>query len=208
METREIMLTLEQAKEMYNSGNDALKAVALQAFTEEELTLPAWQNIKTFADARKALGVERTFLNLVIEGLNGISYFNHLKAVLKLDIIHKALNGDWQPKMNEGDIHFPCVSYYPAGDKAKEAARCNGLTVRETFKTDGKKYQLVGGHSLTFCRGLGDFICGSGSANPVPGLLACKSEEIAQHMSRYFAKEIFEACYAQYVGTYTWVEDE
>ena len=37
METRNVTLTLDKAKEFYNSGNDALREVALQAFTENEL---------------------------------------------------------------------------------------------------------------------------------------------------------------------------
>ena len=35
MESRNIALTLEKAKEWYNSGSSDLKEVALQAYTEE-----------------------------------------------------------------------------------------------------------------------------------------------------------------------------
>lgn len=37
MESRNISLTLEKAREWYNSGSADLREVALQAYTEEEL---------------------------------------------------------------------------------------------------------------------------------------------------------------------------
>ena len=35
---RNITVTLEKAREWYNSGNTSLKEIALQAFSKEELT--------------------------------------------------------------------------------------------------------------------------------------------------------------------------
>ena len=55
MESRNVTLTLQKAKEFYNSGNATLKEVALQAFTQKELTTPNYTDIRTFEDACKAL---------------------------------------------------------------------------------------------------------------------------------------------------------
>lgn len=55
METRNLTVTLEKAKEWYNSGNESLKEVALQAFSKEELTVFDFTRIKTFEDALTAL---------------------------------------------------------------------------------------------------------------------------------------------------------
>ena len=41
MEERSIKVSLEKAREWYNSGNSTLKALALQAFTKEELEIPS-----------------------------------------------------------------------------------------------------------------------------------------------------------------------
>lgn len=68
-----------------------------------------------------------------------------------------------------------------------------------------KKYTLVGGDYYYNCDGLANFSCGDGVVLPNLGLLGCKSREIAEHMSRYFSKEIFEAAYAHHVGAYQWV---
>ena len=216
MESRNISLTLEKAREWYNSGSADLKEVALQAYTEEELTIPEFAKIKTFEDACRALGVPgwkyRDDIVIIDSkvgerrggGLENID--KHLIAIYKLDIIRKALNKGWNPKMTEDTIYYPYVRLYPAGGKATEVARSNSWLVGETFIADGEKYSLIGGDYPCFCNaGLGNFGYGFGAVSAALGLLGCKSKEIAQHMSRYFAKEIFEACYSHHVGVYKWV---
>ena len=211
MESRNIALTLEKAREWYNSGSSDLKEVALQAYTEEELTTPKFTDIKDFWGAVRALGLDRCSVQDDLNRLSTTYGFegnttSHLRAIYRLDIIRKALNKGWNPKMTEGNVYYPYVRFYPAGDKAKEAARSNGWEVKETFKADGKEYSLVGGDSYGyFGDGLGYFGSGCGGVLAILGLLGCKSREIAQHMSRYFAKEIFEACYAHHVGAYEWL---
>lgn len=207
METRNVTLTLEKAKEFYNSGNAALREVALQAFTKEELTNPEYTNIKTFEGACRALGiVYRTDCDLNylsrVEGNLG----KHLTAIYKLDIIRKALNKGWEPKMMEDSIYYPLVRLYPAGNIAKEVARNNSWAVKETFKANGKKYSMVGGDYRRCDYGLSRFGFGYGDIYTSIGLLGCKSREIAEHMSRYFSKEIFEATYAQHIGAYEWID--
>ena len=212
METRNVTLTLEKAKEFYNSGNAALKEVALQAFTEEELTTPKFTDIKTFGDAVKALGLNDYDVKRDLDGFDTHIYESniskHLRAIYKLDIIRKALNKDWNPKMVEGSIYYPWVKIYPIGKEAKKAADTNGWRLGPTFIADNKKYTLVGGNC--YCcphASIANFGCGYGDILSFLGLPGCKSEEIAKHMSRYFAKEIFEATYAQHVGAYEWIDE-
>ena len=124
-----------------------------------------------------------------------------------IDIIRKALNGDWKPSLIKKDIvYYPFVRFYPA-NKAKDVANSKGGKLGPSFIADGEKYTLVGGGSSYYSCGVGvgGFCRGVGHVNAYTGLLCCKSEEIAQHMSRYFMKEIFEAVYAQHIGIYKWV---
>lgn len=202
MESRNITLTLKKAKEFYNSGNAALKEVALQAFTKEELTTPKYTDIKTFKDACLTLGmnmskVESDFNYLIcLEGSLG----EHLIAIYKLDIIRKALNGaDWNPKIVEGDVYYSWVRFY----KKYSDVPCDKEIIGH-FIANKQKYFLVGG--------FGDYGCYSysfgyeyGSSDANLGLLCCKSAEIAQYMSEQFGKIIFDACYAHHVGSYQWV---
>lgn len=210
MESRNVTLTLDKAKEFYNSGNSALKEIALQSFTKAELNVLEWKNIKTFTDACHALNL---FETSVVSDLNTLKgrYFEgktseHLVAIYKLDIIRKALNGDWEPNLIKECIYYPFVKIYPAGKEAKEAAAKNNWKLGESFIANGKKYTLVGGeYCSSSYDGLTSFGYGHGGVMSYLGLYGCKSKEIAKHLSRYFSKEIFEATYANHVGVYQWV---
>ena len=206
MECRNVTLTLEKAKEFYNSGNAALMEVALQAYTKEELTITEWQNIKTFEDACKYLGLNMDFVNFALCNMENIEggFGKHLTAIYKMDIIRKALNGDWKPSLVEGRVYYPFVEFYLA-NKVKEATNSNRWKLGPSFMADGEKYTLIGGgYYCVGAPGVGNFLDGDGYVNANAGLLGCKSEEIARHMSKYFMKEIFEAVYAQYNGMYEW----
>lgn len=206
METRNVTLTLQKAKEFYNSGNAALKEVALQAFTKKELTTPKYTDIKTFEDACKALGMDMSDVEYDLSNLSGLEggLGEHLTAIYKLNIIRKALNGaDWKPKMTEGDIYYGWVRFYKNSSKVPSDKKIIG-----NFIADGQKYFLVGGFGTSgYFGGLGIFssVCGFGGSNVAFGLLCCKSAEIAQYMSEQFGKIIFDACYAHHVGSYKWL---
>lgn len=206
METRNVTLTLQKAKEFYNSGNAALKEVALQAFTQEELTTPNYTDIRTFEDAVKALGMDPDTVLCDITYMEGIEggLGEHLRAIYKLNIIRKALNGaDWNPKMVEGEIYYGWVRFYWKSSDVPSNKKIIG-----NFIADGQKYLLVGGFGTSGSYGgISNFNFGYGAGCSVAafGLLCCKSKEIAQYMSEQFGKLIFDACYAQHIGTYKWL---
>ena len=204
METRNVTLTLDKAKEFYNSGNDALREVALQAFTENELKEVHYTDIKTFEDACKALGLSESCVHYDLAEIGDAEcgLGKHLAAIYKLDIIRKALNGSWEPELSKGDIYRSWVRCYLPNKKPSDKKTI------ATLKADGQKYLLVGGcDDYGCCTGLGYFFSGYGYSNSSAdlGLLCCKSGEIAQYMSTQFGKYIFDACYAQHLGAYEWV---
>ena len=203
METRNVTLTLQKAKEFYNSGNAALKEIALQAFTKEELTTPKYTNIKTFEDACKALGLNMDFVNFALCNMENIEggLGKHLISIYKLDIIRKALNGaDWNPKMAEGNTYYGWVRFYKESSDIPYNKKIIGK-----FIADGQKYLLVGGLKTSkCCNGLGSMY-EYGVSDTHLGLLCCKSAEIAQYMSEQFGKLIFDACYAHHIGSYQWI---
>lgn len=124
MESRNITLTLDKAIEWFNSGNEALREAALQAYTEKELTIPEWEKIKTFEDACNVLNISNIQLNLIFTGKEQNEH-NHLNAILKLDIIRRALNKDWEPSLIKGRTYYPLIRFYPAGKETREAASRN-----------------------------------------------------------------------------------
>lgn len=206
METENATLTLEKAREFYNSSDSNLKEIALQAYTKDELTTTEWQNIKTFYDACIALGMDTSDVEYDLSTLSKLEggLNEHLTAVYKLDIIRKALNGaDWKPKMTEDSIYYGWVWFYKKSSNVSSDEKIIGK-----FIADGQKYLLVSGFGDDeCCGGLGSFSsgCGCGYSDADSGLLCCKNAEIAQYMSEQFGKLIFDACYAHHVGSYKWL---
>ena len=192
---RNIKISLEKAREWYNSGNESLREVALQAFKESELVENPWELIKTFEDACRVLNINPDAVYLIFDA--------HLQNMYKLKVIKKALNGvEWEPNFNTGRIYYPCMRYYPKG-----SIYDSSWTPVANFKTkynDNEVYTLVGGNYSNYDGGLGYFGCGYGVVKVDLGLLGCKSGEIAKYFGNTFGKLIFDTIYGQY-NNYTWV---
>lgn len=206
METRNVSVTLEKAKEWYNSGNTTLKEVALQAFTKEELTTPKYSKIRTFEDACNALGLYKKDVELDLKYFAEIEggFCNHLTAIYKLDIIRKALNGaNWNPKLDKGDIYVGWVRFYKKSFNIAPDSVVIGNII-----TGEKEYTVVAdfGNKISW-KGIGCFCdgFGYGDSSADLGLLCCRNIEIAKYMSKQFGKIIFDACYAHHVGSYRWL---
>ena len=89
MEKRNVTVTLEKAKEWYNSNNESLKEIALQAFSRDEIMLD-FENITSFKAACIALGLNYIDISVII---GNIARFSRASAAMfKLNIIRKALN--------------------------------------------------------------------------------------------------------------------
>lgn len=191
---RNVKISLEKAREWYNSGNESLREVALQAFKEDELVENPWELIKTFEDACRVLNLNPEVVYLIFD--------SHLQNMYKLKVIKKALNGaEWEPDLNTGIIYCPWLRYYP-----KDNNYTSSLTPIASFKAKDNNtiYTLVGVDYNYYDGGLGSFGCGYGDVLTSQGLLGCKSEEIAKYFGKTFGKLIFDTIYGQY-NNYTWV---
>lgn len=194
---RSIKVSLEKAREWYNSGNESLREVALQAFKEDELIRGPWEHIKSFEDACAVLNI-----NPDMEYLDRI-FDSHLQNMYKLKVIKKALNGvEWEPNLNSGIIYFPWLRYHLA-----DSSYNSDLTPIANFKSkdNDNVYTLVGGDYNYYAGGLGSFGSGHGDVYTSLGLLGCKSKEIAKYFGETFGKLIFDVIYGQY-NNYTWLE--
>ena len=204
---RNITITLEKAKEWYNSGNTSLKEVALQAFDEKELTAFDFTRIRTFKDACEALDLD---YDDIVDTIENIIIFGHSKAsaaMFKLNIIRKALN------LGQ-DLHFAKAPknsyiYYPYNPFVTKSSTYynKGLNlgiieIIGKVKSEGEEYLVLGGDAADGgYAGLGYFRSdyGVGYAYATVGLLGCASKEIAQHFGKYFGMIITEAKYGDMV---------
>lgn len=154
-----------------------------------------WKNITTYEDALEAT-----------KSMSDDLLCDHLGAICRIDVIRRALNKDYNPSLIKGIIYYPFVRFFES-EKAKDRFQRNILVECGKVEIEGKLYDVVGGGFGTYELGLSDFMYGYGEVMPSLALLGCKSKEIARHMSTYFAKDIFEACYG-HLGNYKWIEIE
>ena len=203
MEKRNITVTLEKAKEWYNSNNESLKEIALQAFSRDEIMLD-FENITSFKEACIALGLNCIDISIII---GNIARFSRASAaMLKLNIIRKALN------LGQG-LHFAknpenSYIYHPYNplitedsDYYKSELFSGQMEVIGKVRIEGTLYKVLGGDSFIGTTGLGCFssFYGICSADTGIGFLGCASKKIAQHLGKYFGMLITEAKYGDMV---------
>lgn len=155
--------------------------------------VPVTERIKTFRDACEVLSINPKVVDSIFD--------TNLQNIYKLQIVRRALNADWKPKLNEGTIYYPWIQYNPKGHIYELPWKpiANFRT-----KEDNKIYTLLGGNYSYYDGGLCNFRFGRGDVMASLGLLGCKSEEIAKYFSITFGKLIFNAIYGQY-NNYTWI---
>lgn len=209
MEKRNVTVTLEKAKEWYNSNNESLKEIALQAFSRDEIMVD-FENITSFKAACIALGLNYIDISIII---GNIARFSRASAAMfKLNIIRKALNlgQGLHLTKNSGNSYI----YYPYNPFVTEDSTCynedlssGSLEVIGKIKSEGTLYRVLGGRAIIGGRaisgfaGLGYFYScyGVGDADATIGFLGCANQEIAQHLGRYFGMLITEAKYGDMV---------
>ena len=200
METREILVTLEKAKEWYNSGNKTLKEIALQAFDEDKL-IYNFRGITTFEKACKALSLNYDDISSIVGTIAEVGKAS--AAMFKLNIIRKALNLGRDLHLTK-DPENSCV-YYPfnpfvtkSSTYYKRELNSGTMKVIGKIKSEEEVYNVLGGCAANgSADGLGLFISyfGVGDSAAYVGLLGCANEDIARHFGKHFGMLITEAKY-------------
>lgn len=201
---RNITVTLEKAREWYNSGNTPLKEIALQAFSKEELTGFDFKKIKTFEDALTALEYSESNKEYIKNTINDVFMYSRASAAMcKLNIIKKALNlgKDLNLTKNSGNlpIYYPYNPFMTENSTNFEKQLNSGeMEIIGKIKSEGILYNVLSSFSYGYgTKGLGCFYYsdGAGTANADFGFLGCASREIVKHFSKYFGMLITEAKY-------------
>ena len=200
---RSITITLEKAREWYNSNNESLKETALQAFSKEELN--DFTKIKTFEDALTALGYTETTKVYIRNTINDISMYSKASAAMsQLNIVRKALNlgQGLHLTKNPKDSYIYCpYNVFITEDSIYYKTEINSgkFEIIGKIKSEGKEYYVLGNYAYSDgYPGLGSFVSHQGvstSDGAYNGFLGCASKEIAQHFSKYFGTLIMEAKY-------------
>mgnify|MGYP000089276651 CR=1 FL=1 len=204
MKERNVTVTLNKAKEWFNSGNATLKEIALQAFDKDELTYN-FKSITTFKKACMALNLD--YMLCLINANNIATISKASAAMFKLNIIRKALNlGQDLHLTKDPEDSYIYYPYNPFVTKSstyyKSEINSGKIEVIGKIKSEGEEYNVLGGYAYNGGNaGLGYFNSsnGVGDANANIGFLGCANKEIAQHLGKYFGMLITEAKYGDMV---------
>ena len=207
-----VKLSIDDAIEMYHSGNEKFKKIALDAFGEIKLNYN-FRLVKTLEDACNAL-----YLNYicVVKEADSIANFSKSSAAMfKLNIVKKALN------LNQ-DLHFtkdPKKSYiyYPfnpllsdGSTYYEEELNSGEMEIIGKVKSEGEEYNVLGGHASNGgTAGLGSFAsdAGVGDACANIGYIGCANKDIAKHFGKYFGMLITESKYGDMID-FNIIEDK
>ena len=209
-----MIVTIDEAREMYNSGNKALKDLALKVFSEDELNQSTYSEIKTFEDAVTVLGMSIDDENSIVNTLKKRS--KAMAAMYKLNIIRKALNLGQNIHLiksaNEDSlVYCPKNPFIAKGSTYyKNDIEWCRIEIIGRFNNDGIEYFVlngdpgISGHSgLAVYDGL---ICVAHTKTEF-AFLGCASAEIAEHFGKYFGMLITEAKYGD-VDDFTITNDK
>lgn len=198
MEKRNITVTLDKAREWYNSGNESLREIAVQAFSENELKFD-FRNIKSLGDACKVLNLN--YDEIIVKSCCVKDISKSAAALFKLSVIRKALNLGQDLHLTKNPdssyIHYPYVPFVSEDSTffSKEL-KSGKMKIIGKIKSDEKIYNVLGGDVIdNGFRGLGQFhetVCYTGADG---GFFGCATKEIAKHFSLYFGMLIAEAKY-------------
>lgn len=197
MKERNVTVTLDKAREWFNSGNATLREVALQAFSKNELTCD-FRNIVTIWGACDALGLHYPDIAASIEKLSRAS-----AAMVKMNIVRKALNLGQGLHLTENQKDSPV--YYPYNPfMTKSSSYYNNEIVSDKMeiigkiKSEGEEYYVLGGcANNSRCASLSCFssIFSVSNAPAHIGFIGCATKEIAEHFGKHFGMLITEAKY-------------
>lgn len=198
MEERNITITIDKAREWYNSRNESLKEIALQTFNEEELKFD-FRNIKSLEDACKVLNLN--YDEIIAKSCCVKDISKSAAALFKLSVIRKALNLGQDLHLTKNPdssyIHYPYVPFVSKDSIffSKEL-KSGKMKIIGKIKSDEKIYNVLGGDAIdNGFRGLGQFYETVGYTGADGGFFGCATKEIAKHFSLYFGVLITEAKY-------------
>lgn len=171
-------------------------------FVQED---PHWKSITTLADA---LTYVRNYLPECEDLLT--SYTRAMPGSYEFDvvcyrIVVAALTNNEKRHLTTGDKWYPVIQFCHPKDKKN----CWGDVLIGTIESEGARYSVVGGRALYGSdAGIGGFILTNGvsSSSAGIGFRSVSSKEIAQHISTYFGKLLFDVSYGGTNCDWKWVE--
>lgn len=198
MDTRNVKISFEQARNWYKSSNEELKSLALQAYTEEELAEPSYLDIHSFEDACRVFSMDIQATNSIASKIKeyvGLS----AAALFKLKIVIKALNARKYISFTdepENDYLF-CPKIVLTTDDSPNLLKLG------IVKHNNQEY--FASYVIDVCSnefyGAGHFTSDRTEAHPNmdTSFLCCANRDIAEYLARQFGMLIVTALCGDFV---------
>ena len=166
---------------------------------------PHWKSITTFEDAYDYCytnNLDKYTTNYCLATAD-----TYEEKVAKLRLVIAALTNNEKVSLVSGKLYYPVIQFCLADFCVKDSCFKNKLIGK--IKTEGKEYVVLNSNAH-YCSdaGLGCVNSRSGLSNvdPYISFLQVSSKEIAEHLSKYFGKLIFEVMYGGSNCDWEWVE--
>ena len=165
---------------------------------------PHWKSIKTFKDAHRYCFNHEGLMRYLI-GYNQALADSYEYKVAKLRLVIAALTDNEKLSLTSGTVYYPVLQFYKAD--------CPGLITSSkdiigTIIIEGERYVVASITARTTClRGLGDFPPDCHFSSVSTGInIGLPSKEIADHLTKYFGKLLFEVMYGMCNCEWKWIE--
>lgn len=161
-----------------------------------------WKLIKSVNDAIQYLTSNCMCLNLLEEYQNAPSD-SYTEKLAAYRIVVAALTNNEERHLTTGERWYPVVQFCKPGKEKN----CYGSEIIGSIESEGQKFTVVGGCANNGTDGLGGFYSNyavSGSWTTV-GFRSVSRREIAEHISKYFGRLLFEVHYGGVNCDWKWI---
>ena len=166
---------------------------------------PHWKSITTFGDA---LFYVKNYLpeceDLIASYIKAMPDSYEL-SVICYRIVVAALTNNEKRHLTTGDKWYPVVQFC----RHKDRNNCLGNVLVGTIESEGARYSVMSGSAISGAlAGLGNFASYNGVSTSITTISfqSVSSKEIAQHISTYFGRLLFDVCYGGTNCDWEWVE--
>lgn len=160
------------------------------------------ERVKTLDDAIKIAKKSYPELYKKWENADSDSYEENLYAYR---MVVAVLTNNEKNHLVSGDRYIPYVDFC---DPSKEK-NCDGKTIVGHIESEGRKFTVVGGRArYGGSAGLGNFYPGHGVSYSYTyvGFRSVSSRKIAEHISKYFGRLVFDLMYGESNCDYKWID--
>ena len=183
---------------------DGMKAIWENGTIKYVPNKPHWKEITTFQDALHYVYNYLPDCGDLIESYNNTTPASFEYNVVCYRIVVAALTNNEKRHLTAGDKWYPVIQFC----RPKDKNNCWGNVLVGTIESEGVKYCVIGGRANNgILEGLGYFHPNEGVSYSysTTSFRSVSSKEIAEHISTYFGRLLFEIHYGGTNCDWKWV---